>query len=200
MKKKAIILLVVILNIYVFFCSCIANNPSAKKQVEMLLAEMPTASQFIADNNVFFELLLDIRTRIELFNAEGIRISEDFLGLRGYTFRLCQGEMVILVNDLSPSSSSYPMQIESKYDLLTTEEKDLIKRTLIESIPDNEKGIHVTIEPIIIEYYHYERAYMSIENPAKEFEHKFRNSYEGYWSSFIISNDWSIVIHKLKNN
>ena len=174
-------------------------GPSARKQFETVEAKVPDAIQFMEENKEFLDMLLDIQRRIKAFNEEGALSSYSFLNLNEYTFSLREDGIQIRVFCDDVQQNRGVLKQRSKYDLLASEEKEIIEAMLMEFLSDR-PSILVSSHVISISYMSYNRAFLHIENPVREFVARYEDSHENYWVSIKINDDWCIYYGKMQNN
>lgn len=195
--KPASLLVAGIMVILFFSCGCYSCM-SDLEQVETARKQIPEAAEFISDNKEFLDMLLDIQKRIRSLNEDKKSSTDDNEpGIIGdYRISIYKDELSIIKFDENFSS---PRSIEegNEYDILTTDEKQLIKNKLLEmSHDEHPRIIRISMERVSMSFYYYERATIYIESPAVEFEHHYGDSYVMYKYSEKVNSDWCVYLEK----
>jgi len=182
----------------VFSHGCYSCVPDSW-QVETARKQIPVAIEFIGDNKEFLDMLLDIQERVRSFNEQmqiGLNSSEDTL-IGRYMMTLYKEDLAIFMTLGEYSSASRSVQVGSEYDILTYNEKQLIKDKLLEMMLDERTmTINIFLEKVSLSFYRYQRATIYIESPAEEFEDQDGDSYLTYYYAEKVNHDWCVYLEK----
>ena len=181
---------IILITLLVFLAGTITYYATAEwRALRHAYREIPIVTRFYEENKDFFDLLLDIRDRIILFNIE----NEDTISELDFT--IYSEKELLRVRVSGPDGYTYP---GFQLDLLTPDERHLIDMTLRKIERPEEMFIGVRVQERYIEVYglfwgRSEDAWISLVSPVSEAKPL---TYMGPWKSYIepFNDDWSVVI------
>ena len=170
-------------------------------QVKRVKEEIPKATEFIIENDEFLSFLLEIMSRIKVFNSnidEGI-YPEGTVHIDDMTITTQNDEIFVLMYSVTHTSKTGYTGRGSIYDILTTDEETIILNRLREMILDGRPDI-IRIYPDMVqmEFAMYKRAYLCIEHPSSNYE-MYSGGYKLYSYKVVINDDWCVAVYKNAN-
>jgi len=180
-----------------------ACYPTSRKQVKVAMAAIPDAKQFTEENSGFFDLLLDVQNRIITVNSGETEASllGDFYSISEYLISIYNNELQVRVFCDEQQYNRRLVMPLSKYDLFSTEERQLIEDILTELMPDDfPLSIIISLDRIAVHYMQYHRTSLIIENPTVEADIVLNDLISRYEYVVRIDDNWCVRLIKAENN